>query len=748
MKKSNVIYVIISILLPVICFSQTLSLQDNWQIPEDTIITISSANYSFSDSTKDGVIQIVNKNNITIDGNGAAVDGNVKLGYMIYINNSNNIVVKNFASVKNYYYAVYVKNSQNIKITNCNFSYNKIDSTGWIVIFDGADKALGGGVFMDSCKTSIVDSNTMQYQNDGIALYNSNNITVQNNNFSWNTSYGVRMYYSDSSYIFYNNCSHINRITDPSDCAAILMMSCSENQIEYNDFTYSGDGIFINDNGTFTPGNNYFAYNDCSYSPHNAVESVFSSGNVFKNNKANYSNYGFWLGYSYNTVVDSNEIHHNSGIDADGGGGIAIDRGYNNTITYNSIKNNSNGVKVWKKGSPIPPYSNTSHDYVIENNVFYGNQTAIYSLATEKLGVKQNSFSSNYSDLYISGAATNDTITYCAFSNTAGFYIENKSSNNIYAAYNTFPNDTNLISCKIFDKIDTSTSGEVYWNPFLVGSNITFEKDPPSDLAEKPAVWDAYYYVEDAASTSIMWDSTDKKNGNEALFIDTKSGWDVILHYFPANNTIASWQLREADSLSLWMKCIITDPDNPWGIQESFIRIGNNCGGYYQYTNDYFQNVNPHIVNDCINQWKVFKIPLAGDSTWIRNTSGDMSFADINYIEINVDVWEYGYKLWVDGLSIPFIPAGEKKIQKISKNTDFDCFPNPSNDSFTILFDNHENKPYTLRIYNSIGQKIQQIEKIKENQQIINSRNLETGIYLLQLLQDNEIVGQRKLIKQ
>jgi len=428
-----------------LCFSQSyLPLQDNWQIPSDTSIKIIAGNYSFSDIAVDGVIQIVNKSNITIDGDSVTVDGVDTVGYMIYIENSNNITIKNFQAVKHYYYAVYVKSSQNITINDCNFSQNKRDSLGWILVWDPVNKALGGGVLMDDCRDSELFSNTMQIQNDGIALYNCDNISIHDNLLSWNTGFGIRMNITDSCYIYNNDCSHINRIIDPSDCAAILLVGSHFNRVEYNDFTYSGDGIFLKEK-EFIPtlSSNYFAYNDCSYSPHNAIEAVFSDGNVFKHNIANHSNYGFWLGYSYNTVVDSNEIQFNAGIDADGGGGIAVDRGYNNTFTNNIINNNSNGIKVWE-GSPIN--SNTSHDYLIENNTFYGNQQAIYAENTDRLIVKNNEFKNNGNGITINGSSIEDTIIDCAFNNNIMFYIENNSASDIYAVNNLFPDDTALIA--------------------------------------------------------------------------------------------------------------------------------------------------------------------------------------------------------------------------------------------------------------------------------------------------------------
>jgi parallel beta-helix repeat protein len=52
--------------------------------------------------------------------------------------------------------------------------------------------------------------------------------------------------------------------------------------------------------------NNIIEDNDGSYSPTNAFEAIFSRGNIFRSNIANYSNYGFWLGVSRDGILENN----------------------------------------------------------------------------------------------------------------------------------------------------------------------------------------------------------------------------------------------------------------------------------------------------------------------------------------------------------------------------------------------------------------------------------------------------------
>ena len=48
--------------------------------------------------------------------------------------------------------------------------------------------------------------------------------------------------------------------------------------------------------------------NDASFAYHNAFESTFSDWNTFLENRADSSDYGFWLGYSRANTVEQNSI--------------------------------------------------------------------------------------------------------------------------------------------------------------------------------------------------------------------------------------------------------------------------------------------------------------------------------------------------------------------------------------------------------------------------------------------------------
>ena len=351
--------VLFSILLipSLLCAQTIVPLTDNMQPASGANIKITGGEYAMNDVEENGIIRIIDKENITIDGSDVTVTGVGFKGYLVYIENSRNITLKNFDRISNFFYCVRAKNSSGLTIADNDFSYNKKDTVGWIFIWTGVEEALGGGVLLDRCTDSEIYGNLMTQQNDGVAMYGCNGIEIHHNTLNWNCGFGIRMNFTDHCHIHNNDCSHVNRLTDPSDCAAILLIVANNNIVEHNDLTYSGDGVFLGQyEYSGIPNNNYFAYNDCSYSPHNAIEATFADGNVYKYNKCNYSHYGFWLGYSFNSLVEGNEIIGNLQS------GVAVDRGYENTFKENMIRDNPYGFELWE-GGVINPYGDQfSHD--------------------------------------------------------------------------------------------------------------------------------------------------------------------------------------------------------------------------------------------------------------------------------------------------------------------------------------------------------------------------------------------------
>ncbi|MCB2221486.1 MAG: right-handed parallel beta-helix repeat-containing protein [Bacteroidetes bacterium] len=720
--KSHLLF-LLAIISGLVSLSQTyLDPEDNLEIESNSWIIFNPGTYNLADPGNDGLIQINGKNNIILDGSNVNLQGSNYEGKAIIINNSSYVEIKNFEGVSHYFYAVYIINSDHININGNNFSYNRVDSTGWISIWTNYQQALGGGVMMYQTQFANVNDNVMKYQNDGVALYHCDSIVVQNNDFEWNTSYGIRMYFTDDCDIQNNVAAHINRpYTNPSDCAAILLIVSNNNYVVGNDFSYSGDGIFL---GQFQYSqilnNNYFAYNECSYSPHNAIEATFADGNTFEYNNCNYSHYGLWLGYSYNSIVRNNEIIGNQYA------GIAIDRGYNNQVYENEISANPTGIELWE-GDGIAPYQNqNSGDYYIHDNLIAGNTLAISLIDTEHAVMHDNNFLNNRSGVYIEGDAIHDTITENIFDRTAMFHMDNQSVEMIYAPDNDFViDDETLIGCKI--------NGDINWQPYIPGDPVHYQTEFPVDMAEPEAVWYAYpeacwgYGLSEA--TTVEWDTENKLFGDASVHVSTGNGWDLGVMYRPDGDSLASWSFTDQDTLVFWLKSI---NNTGYGFQYCHVTLGNQCGGYFKYTASAIT-----ILNPTIGSWQQIKMVLSGVSPWSRSAYGDISLSEISFIEIHADTWEYGFELWIDGVRFDGIFTDASEFSTMDHFGIMDMYPNPASNQMVITYRIPADGEVVLQLMNGRGWvKEIPIEQWMKNDLYnynLDIQSLEPGLYFLQL---------------
>jgi len=698
----------------------TIDLADDTEIQSGANITINPGEYQIQDITNNGILRIVNKNDVSIDGRDVLVSGMDTSGYLIYMENSTNVTIKNFSSASGFHYAIRAKNCSGLTIENNNFSYNQKDTLGWIFIWTGTGDALGGGVLLDDCRDSEIMGNTMVQQNDGIAMYNCDSIHIHDNTLNWNCGFGVRMNFTDNCNIHNNDCSHVNRITDPSDCAAILLIVSNNNTVENNDLTYSGDGIFLGQYDYHDiPNNNYFAHNDCSYSPHNAIEATFADGNVFIDNKCNFSHYGLWLGYSFNNLVEDNEIIGNLTA------GIAVDRGFENTIRENEIRQNPYGIQLWE-GGVIAPYGDQfSHGYYIFDNVIQGNMWGIHAINTEHLVAKDNDFIHNQkADIYLEGDSENDTITSNFFNTPTSYFIQAMTEDAIYAPDNQYnPSSRDLIIRKM--------RGTINWYPFAEGFAPKLMYQPPCDMAEPNAEWTVYADpgFGKRRDETLEYDTVDFKVGEASVKLNTPRGWDVAINYRPGGDSIAFWSLTEDDTLKFWIKTI----KNPnYGFQGFFIRIGNFDHGYYQY------NIPATDLNNAHNRWRHYNMPLKGSSKFVRSQEGFMEFDQVNYVEFHADTWDFGYTLWVDGVQFKdCTPLGVDEF-KVSKPFKSVLYPNPVSESGKIIY--HLMKPSEVKVqlYNLAGERVRNIQlqtqQAGSNFVDLDLTNLPSGVYLYRIV--------------
>ena len=342
----------------------------------------------------------IEADNLTLDGQGATILGTDKTGEGIRVSGRKNILIKNLR-ILNYYHGISIRNSSGIEIKNCTVTGTaEIPSnTLFLDIWKPASEAYGAAIFLNEATEVNLYGNNLQHQMNGILSYHCKRLTVMNNLANYCSGFGFHLYDTCDSTFADNYADYCCRyyLSEASshlgaDAAGFLIVYKSCNNIFRRNFArLGGDGFFL---AGLTPdgidvgcNNNLFEENDASYSPNNAFEGVFSKGNIYRGNKANYSNYGFWLGFSSDCTLTNNQIYSNRQA------GIAVENGVHFDVRENDIQNNAHGILIWTRSYDflrnVPDMNVTSRDWLIERNRLLQNKKAIRIAANQNHGVRQ-----------------------------------------------------------------------------------------------------------------------------------------------------------------------------------------------------------------------------------------------------------------------------------------------------------------------------------------------------------------------
>ena len=339
---------------------------------------------------------------VLLDLSGVVLDGEGAGGVGIRVHDCNDVTIVN-GMVIGFHYGIRAENVNNLNIRGCVVSdnANPLDA-GWLSDTEApVEEGFGGGIYLHRVRNSAIENNHVNNNFNGISLVRSEHNVIAGNHASYCGNVGIYLLMSSHNEVSHNLAEHCIRYTDrfwcdTADSAGILLEHGSHyNRIVGNGLRYSGDGFFIRANNRGSSNHNFISANDASHSPNNAFEAVFSSGNVFEDNIANYSNYGFWLGYSTTTTVRRNEIRANR-FD-----GIAIEHGRANHIEDNLIEGNRNGIRLWSDPAPEgpPPRSLPLRNYTISGNqIEDSREGGILVTDDHEVGLEGNRFERNRRD--------------------------------------------------------------------------------------------------------------------------------------------------------------------------------------------------------------------------------------------------------------------------------------------------------------------------------------------------------------
>jgi parallel beta-helix repeat protein len=265
------------------------------------------------------------------------------------------------------------------------------DAADWLDIFhpDTFD-TYGGGLYLRNVEGAIVSGNTARDGQNGIGLFEVRRSEVADNDVSENSGWGIHLWNSSHNTIVRNRASRNVRCESAMyskgchSAALLLRQRSDSNVIADNDLRWSGDGLFLSGHqpGLEPSAANLVLRNDASHSYHNAFEATWSWGNVFLDNRADSSAYGFWLGYSTGATVRGNTIVGTRVA------GVAIEHGSDNEIAGNVIIGGKDGIRLFGSSAS----GRASRGYRVDDNILARLDRGLVLEATSQVRARGNVF--------------------------------------------------------------------------------------------------------------------------------------------------------------------------------------------------------------------------------------------------------------------------------------------------------------------------------------------------------------------
>ena len=342
----------------------------------------------------------INADGVTVDADDVLILSPTQTGVGVLAEGRHGLTLRGLHTV-GFYHGIRLDNCEDVHIENVQLRGTQeiegIDT--FLYLWLPIDQVYGGAILLHGVRGGTVRNCDLQHQMNGILMYHTTGVTVEKCNASFNSGWGVYLSDSHENVVQDNQLDFCNRVyrrpengsirVEADAAAIVLVKGASRNQFLRNSCLCGGDGIFVagyEHPGMVTPCNdNLFEQNDCRLSPNNAIESTFSKGNIFRKNDCSRSNYGFWMGFSWENVLEENTVEFNRWV------GVAIEHGHDNIIRNNQIRLNGEGVRLWTrsaKGEGVMPYWSgyeVSYNHTMENNLFESNRVGFSGYTAENI---------------------------------------------------------------------------------------------------------------------------------------------------------------------------------------------------------------------------------------------------------------------------------------------------------------------------------------------------------------------------
>lgn len=367
-------------------------------------VRVCPGRYRIPDPSERGVL-VVATSGTTVDLTGVTLESGDTMpsgfvGRGVVVRNVDSVTVHG-GRIKGYRFGIWIEGGQGHRIEGSDLSGSRnqalrstrtdYDERDWLDIFHPDTFALyGSGLALRRTVGATIERVTAHDAQNGIALFESRETTVRDNDVQGNSGWGIDLWKSSRNVIVRNRAGHNSRCEAPTysrgcDAAALLLRQHSDsNLIADNDLTWSGDGFFLSGHRPLLDPSigNIVTRNDGSFAFHNAFEATFSTGNVFLENRADSSEYGFWLGYSR-----GNRVEHNTMVGSRVAA-VAVEHGGRNVIAGNTIIGGAWGIHLFAPHDGDDP----SSDYRVDDNTVVRVGVGIQLERTGRVRLRGNLF--------------------------------------------------------------------------------------------------------------------------------------------------------------------------------------------------------------------------------------------------------------------------------------------------------------------------------------------------------------------
>ena len=399
-------------------------------------VRVCPGTYRIADPREGGVIQVTTSDT-KLDLSGVTIESGDSLpaafvGAGIIVRGADRVTITG-GRIRGYRWGIRIEGGTGHRVSDLALSGSRsgarrstdlrFDEADWLDIFHPESTLVYGGALLlmdtEGGTVSRVRANGAQ---NGIALIRTRGALLRDNDVSNNSGWGISLWASAANTIEQNVASHNIRCEAPTwsrgcDSAALLLRERSDsNLIADNDLRASGDGFFLSgQRDQVHPSNgNVVLRNDASGSPHNAFEATFSTGNMFIDNRADSSGYGYWLGYSTATLVRGSTVlgSHEAAI--------AIEHGSDNEVSRNVLLGGKVGIHLFAPQAGDQP----SRATVLSRNTIGGAERGIVLEQSRGIAVVGNVFDGVADGLVGDTAAIDASVTGNIFLTASRWFID------------------------------------------------------------------------------------------------------------------------------------------------------------------------------------------------------------------------------------------------------------------------------------------------------------------------------------